>query len=86
MKSLKGPRQKITARFRLRAADRSTHEAVMLQKQVATSADDRPEYVPGAEEYRLADGRPLNCIDERTFEVASTGERLTRLGPSIPEP
>jgi hypothetical protein len=72
--------QKITAKFRLHAANRSTHEAVLLQKQIETAHLDgeRRQYVDGAKEYRLADGRHLNCIDDYTFEVATTGERLTR--------
>ncbi len=72
--------QRITEKFLLRSASRSTHEAVMLQKQIdtTTSADEGRQYVDGAKEYRLADGRHLNCIDEHTFEVATTGERLTR--------
>jgi hypothetical protein len=73
--------QKITEKFRLRAANRSTHEAVMLQKQIdtTTAGDQGRQYVDGAKEYRLADGRHLNCIDDYTFEVATTGERLTRV-------
>ena len=72
--------QKVTEKFRLRAANRSTHEAVMLQKQIETTTpqDEGRQYVDGAKEYRLADGRHLTCIDERTFEIATTGERLTR--------
>lgn len=72
--------QRITEKFLLRSASRSTHEAVMLQKQIdtTTSADEGRQYVDGAKEYRLTDGRHLNCIDEYTFEVATTGERLTR--------
>ena len=72
--------QKVTEKFRLRAANRSTHEAVMLQKQIETTTfdDERRQYVDGAKEYRLADGRHLNCIDDYTFEIATTGERLTR--------
>jgi hypothetical protein len=72
--------QKITERFKLRAANRATHDAVMLQKQIDTTTpgDEARQYVDGAKEYRLADGRYLNCIDEYTFEVATTGERLTR--------
>ena len=52
----------------------------MLQKQIetTTSGDEGRQYVDGAKEYRLADGRHLTCIDEHTFEVATTGERLTR--------
>jgi hypothetical protein len=72
--------QKVTEKFRLRSASTSTHEAVMLQKQIhtSTSEDERRQYVSGAKEYRLADGRHLTCIDEYTFEVTATGERLTR--------
>jgi hypothetical protein len=72
--------QKITERFKLRAANRATHDAVMRQKQIDTTTpgDEARQYVDGAKEYRLADGRHLNCIDEYTFEVATTGERLTR--------
>jgi hypothetical protein len=72
--------QKITAKFRLRSANRSIHEAVLLQDQIdtTTSEDAGRQYVDGAKEYRLADGRHLNCIDEYTFEIATTGERLTR--------
>jgi hypothetical protein len=73
--------QKVTDKFRLRAANRSTHEAVMLQKQIDTTTpgDQGRQYVDGAKEYRLADGRHLNCIDDYTFEVATTGELLTRV-------
>ena len=71
--------QRITEKFLLRSASRS-YEAVMLQKQIetTTSGDEGRHYVDGAKEYRLADGRHLNYIDEHTFEVATTGERLTR--------
>ena len=73
------PMQKVTEKFLLRSANRS-HEAVMLQKQIETTTpgDEGRQYVDGAKEYRLADGRHLTCIDEHTFEVATTGERLTR--------
>jgi hypothetical protein len=73
--------QKVTEKFRLRAANRSTHEAVMLQKQIdaAPRGDQSRQYVDGAKEYRLADGRHLNCIDDYTFEIATTGELLTRV-------
>ena len=56
--------QRITEKFLLRSASRSTHEAVMLQKQIdtTTSADEGRQYVDGAKEYRLTDGRHLNCI------------------------
>jgi hypothetical protein len=73
--------QKVTEKFRLRAANRSTHEAVMLRQQIDTTTpgDQGRQYVDGAKEYRLADGRHLNCIDDYTFEVATTGELLTRM-------
>jgi len=53
----------------------------MLQKQIdtTTAGDQGRQYVDGAKEYRLADGRHLNCIDDYTFEIATTGERLTRV-------
>jgi hypothetical protein len=73
--------QKVTEKFRLRAANRSTHDAVMLQKQIDTTprGNQSRQYVDGAKEYRLADGRHLNCIDDYTFEIATTGEVLTRV-------
>jgi hypothetical protein len=53
----------------------------MLQKQIDTArrGDQSRQYVDGAKEYRLADGRHLNCIDDYTFEIATTGELLTRV-------
>jgi hypothetical protein len=75
------PMQKITDKFRLRSTRNTTHEALLLQEQIKTSGehDESREYVNGAKEYRLADGRHLRSIDEHTFEIATTGERLTRL-------
>jgi hypothetical protein len=53
----------------------------MLQKQIETTGeyDQTRQYVNGAKEYRLADGRHLHSIDEHTIEIVNTGERLTRL-------
>lgn len=73
--------QKIIDKFKLRSANNTNHAAVTLQKQIDTTgpADATRQYVGGFKEYRLADGRPLNWLDENLFEVANTGERLTRV-------
>ena len=73
--------QKVTEKFRLRSTTNTTHEALLLQKQIETTGehDEARQYVNGAKEYRLADGRHLYSIDEHTFEIVTTGERLTRL-------
>jgi hypothetical protein len=73
--------QKITDKFTLRSARNTNHPALTLQQQIATSepGDATRQYVGGLKEYRLADGRQLNWINDDVFEIATTGERLTRV-------
>jgi hypothetical protein len=73
--------QKITDKFTLRSARNTNHPALTLQNQINTNerGDPTRQYVGGVKEYRLADGRHLNWINENVFEIATTGERLTRV-------
>jgi hypothetical protein len=72
--------QRITETFLVHSASKARFKAVLLQQQIRISKPGtrRPKFVNGAAEYRLADGRQLILIDEVTFEIATTGERLTR--------
>jgi hypothetical protein len=73
--------------FTVRSASRSTYQAYVYQHQieVVDHVHDRCEFVAGARQYLLADGRNLRPIDDYTFEVEVTGERLTRcVAPTPP--
>jgi hypothetical protein len=39
---------------------------------------EEPELIPTVCEFKLANGKSLNRIDDDTFEVVGTGERLRR--------
>jgi hypothetical protein len=73
--------QKIIDKFKLRSASNTNHAALTLQHQIDTTGpgDATRQYVGGFKEYRLADGMHLNWINDDMFEIANTGERLTRV-------
>lgn len=61
-------------------ASGKTHRAYIFQHWLdATTADSNgEEYIPGLKECRLADGTPLNFVDQSTFKNVLTEELLTR--------
>jgi hypothetical protein len=45
----------------------------------ATSlSDPHRKYVPGLKRLQLEDGGAVNFIDDNTFEIVATGEKITR--------
>jgi hypothetical protein len=46
---------------------------------IDTSTLDGPSQITGVGRLVLSDGTPVNMVDENTFVVVTTGERLTRV-------
>jgi len=58
--------------------DGTQHRAYIHQERIDTSSMDGPSSTPGQKTCRLADGTPLNYVDENTFKNVLTGELLSR--------
>jgi hypothetical protein len=71
----------ITGRFKVRSEDGGTHEAFAVQDRVDTTGltGRRHTYAYGLRRFRLADGRPMRMVDEMTFLLVESGERLQRV-------
>ncbi len=54
------------------------HRAQVHQERSNVSSMDGVGSIPGMKTIRLADGTPLNYVDENTFENPITGELLSR--------
>jgi hypothetical protein len=70
---------RVTKEFRASSADGTEYRVVCWQGEIDTSStyQQRSSRL-GPREYRLADGRALNCIDEDTFKIVATGETVQR--------
>ncbi len=55
--------------------------AVEVTSRINTRGLDGPGSLQGLSSFRLSDRRDLNWVDEGTFEIAVTGERLYRIAP-----
>ncbi len=62
----------------LYADDGSQHRAFIHQERINTSSMDGVGSIPGLKTIRLADGTPLNYVDEQTFKNVATGQLLSR--------
>jgi hypothetical protein len=71
----------ITERFRVRAEDGTTYNVMKLEGRVGATSIEKGQRltIGGMPEYVLEDGGHLNQIDEDTFQIRSSRERLTRI-------
>jgi hypothetical protein len=70
---------RVTDQFRVRSDKGIVYNAICRQRVIdTTSLQERSERL-GMPEYRLEDDRPLNFIDQDTFQIVATGERVRRI-------
>lgn len=70
-----------TARFTALDATGKSYVVIERRERIDTSTlDGGKSFSHGLPGYRLADGRALNRVDERSFEIVQTAERLVRKG------
>lgn len=67
-------------RFKVRGQDGTIHDVLVFQKRIPNTTMDRGKsFIYGLKELRLTDGRALNVVDDDTFVIVGTGERVTRV-------
>jgi hypothetical protein len=71
----------VLERFRVRADDGTVYDALILQERIRSRSIDesRDTYIPGMKEARLVGGGSMNVLDEDTYEIVRTGERVRRI-------
>ena len=74
-----GTKQVETGRFQARGESGQTFTVIESTTIVQTQfLDGSQDVVHGSKAYRLAGAGPVNRISENEFEIAATGEVLTR--------
>jgi len=71
--------ERMNRSYRCQKADGSGHVYVDEYQEfidITTHGDTTRRYAPGLKRLELRDGGAVNFIDDRTFEVVATGERL----------
>ena len=58
--------------------DGTALRVLVIRSRVNTSTLDGPSSIEGLPQLQLEDGTPLNVIDENTFKIVTTGERVRR--------
>lgn len=75
-----GTKQVETGRFQARGESGQTFTVIESTTIVQTQfMDGSQDIVHGSKGYRVAGEGPLNRISENEFEIAATGEVLTRI-------
>ncbi|MBB4863334.1 hypothetical protein HNP46_002181 [Pseudomonas nitritireducens] len=75
-----GTKQVETGRFQARGESGQTFTVIESTTIVQTQfMDGSQDVVHGSKGYRVVGGGPLNRISENEFEIAATGEVLTRI-------
>jgi hypothetical protein len=71
----------ITERFKVRRADGTIDDAMILRDRIYDTdlGSTTKTFHHGMPEARLADGRAMNRVDDDTFEIFDTKERVTRV-------
>ena len=71
--------EKFVRKYRAQRADGVAVEILEYQEFIdVTSASDKSrQWAPGMRRLELRDGGPVNAIDDKTFEIVGTGERVT---------
>ena len=62
----------------LYAKDGTKHRVFVHQERIVTSSMEGPSSIQGLKTVMLADGTPLNYVDDNTFKNVVTGELLSR--------
>jgi hypothetical protein len=70
---------RVTGQFRARDDQGVEYRVVCWKREIDTSIYQGRSSPLGPTEYRLADGRVLNRIDEETFDIVATGKRVRRI-------
>jgi hypothetical protein len=69
----------LTQRFLVRTEKGQELYVNAFVPMIDTSTLDGPSQITGIGRLVLSDGTPVNMVDEDTFVVVATGERLTRV-------
>jgi hypothetical protein len=71
----------ITGKFKVLSETGGTYEALTLQDRIDTTGltGRRQTFAYGLRKFRLADGRTMSMLDETTFQIVETGERVKRV-------
>jgi hypothetical protein len=70
---------RVTDQFRARDDRGVEYHVVCWKREIDTSTYQGRSSTLGLTEYRLADGRVLNRVDEDTFDIVATGRRVRRI-------
>ena len=65
-------------RFKVRGDDGSEHLVECWQDEIVSPTTDGVTTIPGLKQFRLANGEPINQVDERTFQMVIGGKVLRR--------
>ena len=59
--------------------DGTKYEILVHQEMITMETMGETKVLPGLKELTLTNGNHVNFVDNNTFEIVSTGERLTRI-------
>ncbi len=59
--------------------DGTKYEILVYQEMITMETMGETKVLPGLKELTLTNGDHVNFVDDNTFEIVSTGERLTRI-------
>ena len=71
----------VTERFKVRTSDGTIYDAVVVQDRIddTSMGDAQKSFIYGLKTLMLEDGRVMNRIDNETFQIVESGEKVTRV-------
>lgn len=66
-------------RFKAIDEDGKTYTIIITQKFIISRTHDGTSRIPSLKDAETSDGRPLNRIDDDTFDLVGYGKHLSRI-------